>query len=143
MITITPVNDTPVLAHIGNKSEVRGQLLTFTATATDVDNGQTKTFSLIGAPAGATINAGTGVFNWTPSSTGSFTFKIRVTDNGSPALFDEEQITVTVTASIDNEPIATANDRLAYSPGLYNTVRRNERATLLCMMWGRVHGFTS
>ena len=96
LITITPVNDTPVLAPIGNKTVKVGTLLTFTATATDVDAGQTKTFSLIGAPAGATINASTGVFNWTPSSTGIFTFKVRVTDNGVPLLYDEEQITVTV-----------------------------------------------
>jgi uncharacterized repeat protein (TIGR03803 family) len=98
-ILITPVNDTPVLAPIGNKSVKVNTLLTFTATATDVDTGQAKTFSLIGAPSGATIVVSTGVFKWTPTTTGSFTFKVRVTDNGSPVLFDEEQITVTVTAT--------------------------------------------
>jgi hypothetical protein len=95
-ITITPVNDTPVLAHIGNKTIVKNTLLTFTATATDVDAGQTLRFSLINPPSGAAISA-SGVFTWTPSTAGSFPFKIRVTDNGSPILFDEEQITVTVT----------------------------------------------
>ena len=50
LITITPVNDAPVLASIGNKSVKQGVLLTFTATATDVDAGQTKTFSLITPP---------------------------------------------------------------------------------------------
>ena len=39
----------------------------------------------------------TGAFTWTPTTTGSFTFKVRVTDN--TGLFDEEQITVTVTAT--------------------------------------------
>ena len=106
-ITITAVNDTPVLASIGNKIIKQATLLTFTATATDVDAGQTKTFSLITAPSGATINAGTGIFNWTPSATGSFTFKIRVTDNGAPVLFDEEQITVTVTATLVAKPSLT------------------------------------
>ncbi len=99
LITITPVNDAPVLAAIGNKSAKKGVLLTFTATATDVNAGQTKAFSLVTPPSGATINASTGVFNWTPTATGTFTFKIRVTDNGSPVLFDEEQITVTVVAA--------------------------------------------
>ncbi len=99
-ITITAVNDTPVLASIGNKTIKQATLLTFTATATDVDAGQTKTFSLVTTPSGATINATTGVFSWTPSATGSFTFKIRVTDNGVPVLFDEEQITVTVTTTL-------------------------------------------
>jgi hypothetical protein len=45
------------------------------------------------------------VFTWTPSATGSFIFKVRVTDNSTLALFDEETITVTVTASFaGNEP---------------------------------------
>jgi len=82
-------------------------LLSFIATATDVDAGQTRTFSLIGAPAGASINATTGVFTWTPTATGNFTFKVRVTDNGVPVLFDEEQITVTVTATFSITANAT------------------------------------
>jgi hypothetical protein len=49
-ITITPVNDTPKLAPIGNRTVVKGTLLTFTVTANDPDPGQTKTFSLISAP---------------------------------------------------------------------------------------------
>ena len=57
-----------MLAAIGNKSVNEGSLLTFTATATDADAGQTRTFSLdAGAPTGATINATTGVFSWTPT----------------------------------------------------------------------------
>jgi uncharacterized repeat protein (TIGR03803 family) len=108
-ILITPVNDTPVLAHIGNKSIKVNTQLTFTATATDVDAGETLTFSLIGAPSGASIGASTGVFNWTPTTTGSFTFKVRVTDNGSPVLYDEEQITVTVTATAPVTTYTTAS----------------------------------
>lgn len=97
---VTGVNDAPVLATIGNKTAKRGTALTFTATATDPDAGQTKTFSLITPPSGATINSGTGAFTWTPSATGTFTVKVRVTDNGSPVLFDEETITVTVSATL-------------------------------------------
>jgi hypothetical protein len=96
-ITVTAVADTPILAPIGNKTIKKDSTLTFTAKATDGDKGETLTFSLIGAPAGASINASTGVFTWTPSSTGSFMFKVRVTDNSVLALYDEETITVTVT----------------------------------------------
>ncbi|MGZ8558539.1 MAG: T9SS type A sorting domain-containing protein, partial [Chitinophagaceae bacterium] len=53
---------------------------------------------LIGAPAGTSIVATTGVFKWTPTAAGVFKIKVRVTDNGIPALFDEEELTVTVTA---------------------------------------------
>jgi hypothetical protein len=93
------VNDTPALAPISNKTGVKVTQLQFIATATDVDPGQAKTFSLIGAPTGAAINATTGAFSWTPAVTGTFTFKVRVTDNGSPVLYKEQSVTVTVTTA--------------------------------------------
>ena len=92
-------NFAPVLDPIGNKTIKVGTPLTFTAKATDIDAGQTKTFSLIAAPAGTAIVATTGVFTWTPATAGVFKVKVRVTDNGTPVLFDEEEITVTVTVS--------------------------------------------
>jgi uncharacterized repeat protein (TIGR03803 family) len=97
-ITVVP-NSAPVLDSVRSKTVKVGTLLTFTAKATDVDAGQTKTFSLIDAPVGATIVGTTGIFTWTPSTAGVFKFKVRVTDNGLPALFDEEEITVTVSAA--------------------------------------------
>jgi uncharacterized repeat protein (TIGR03803 family) len=133
-ITITPVNDTPVLATVGNKTIKTGSLLTFTAAATDVDAGQTKTFSLITAPSGATINSATGIFNWTPAATGSFTFKIRVTDNGVPVLFDEEQITVTVTATLVAKPSFTAMPQpegTLSKTGIYPNPARDQLTVML------------
>lgn len=96
---ITPVADSPVLASIGNKTVIVNNTLTFTATAKDADKGQKLSYSLIGAPPGAAIDAKTGVFIYTPTATGNFTFKVRVTDNDTPPLYDEETITVSVTAS--------------------------------------------
>lgn len=98
-ITVSPVADSPVLAAIGNKTVVKNNTLTFTAKATDPDKGQAITYSLIGAPAGAAIHASTGVFTWTPTTTGNFTFTVRASDNGVPALYDQETITVSVTAA--------------------------------------------
>jgi hypothetical protein len=93
------VNRAPVLAAIGNKAVSEGSLLSFTASATDPDAGQTRTFSLdAGAPAGAAITSG-GAFSWTPTEAqgpGSYSITVRVTDNGSPAMSDTETITVTV-----------------------------------------------
>jgi VCBS repeat-containing protein len=94
-----PANSPPVLGAIGNKTVNEGSLLSFTATATDPNAGQTLTFSLTGAPAGAAINPSTGAFTWTPTESqgpGSFPVTVRVTDNGSPAMSDTEAITVTV-----------------------------------------------
>ena len=119
-INVTPVADAPVLAAIGNKTVVKNTMLTFTAKATDGDKGQTLKFSLIGAPAGASINATSGVFTWTPTTSGNYTFKVRVTDNGSPALYDEEQITVTVsnslTANSEESNVAAVQTKATLSP---------------------------
>src|SRR5439155_9886737 len=87
-------NSPPVLAPIGNKSGNEGSVITFTASATDPNSGQTLAYSLDpGAPAGATINSSSGVFTWTPSEAqgpGVYSVTVRVTDSGSPALTDFE-----------------------------------------------------
>src|SRR5512136_1460690 len=71
-------------------------LLTFTATATDADIPvQTLTFSLVGAPAGASMTSA-GVFTWTPTEAqgpGDYTFDVVVSDG---SLTDSETITVHV-----------------------------------------------
>ena len=115
-LDITPVNDAPVLAAIGNQTVNEGTTLTFTATATDADvPANTLTYSLSGAPTGATINATTGVFSWTPTEAqgpGSFSFDVIVSDGSGGT--DSETITVTVSevnvapilAAIGNQTIA-------------------------------------
>ncbi|MFV5701018.1 T9SS type A sorting domain-containing protein, partial [Flavobacterium sp. XS2P12] len=99
-IAVAEVNVAPVLTAIGDKSVNQLANLAFTATATDPDvPNNVLTFSLVGAPAGAAINAATGVFTWMPTGlqcAGIYTFTVKVTDNGSPALSDEEVIQVTV-----------------------------------------------
>jgi uncharacterized repeat protein (TIGR03803 family) len=99
-ISVSSVNDAPVLAAIGSKSVAKGKALAFTASATDPDAGQTKTFSLVSPPAGASIGSTTGNFSWTPTTTGTFSITVKVTDNGSPVLSDTETITVNVTATL-------------------------------------------
>ena len=97
------VNDSqraPVLAGIGNKTVDEETLLSFTATATDPDlpaNGLT--FSLIGAPAGASIDRGHRRVHLDAdrgAGAGQLPGDRAVTDNGPPNLFDEESITITV-----------------------------------------------
>ena len=97
-IAINDVNDAPVLAEIGNKTVSNIETLTFIATATDVDvPADTLTFSLVNAPAGATIGSATGAFSWTPTvatDPGDYSATICVSDG---ALEDCETITITVT----------------------------------------------
>ena len=93
-VPISITNQPPVLDPIGDKTVTVMTLLTFTATATDADIPvQTLTFSLSGTvPAGASITSA-GVFTWTPSSIGDYTFDVVVSDG---SLTDSETITVHV-----------------------------------------------
>ncbi len=97
-VEVAEVNQAPVLAAIGAKTIEEGSLLTFTASATDGDlPANTLTYSLTGAPAGASINPSTGVFTWTPGydqGPATFTFSVVVSDGTAT---DSETITVTVT----------------------------------------------
>jgi hypothetical protein len=103
-----PTNSPPVLATIGSKSGNEGSLISFTAFATDPDPDQTLLYSLDpGAPSGSAINAGSGVFTWTPTEAqgpGTYNITVRVTDNGSPALSDSETVAVTVN-ELNSAPI--------------------------------------
>jgi PKD repeat protein len=103
-VHVNEVNVAPVLGPIGGQTVTAGNLLTFTATATDADiPAQTLTFSLGGAvPAGASITAA-GVFTWTPSAAGDYTFDVVVSDG---SLTDSETITVHVTGG-NIAPIAS------------------------------------
>ncbi|MCH7827389.1 MAG: putative Ig domain-containing protein, partial [Bacteroidetes bacterium] len=102
-ITVNEVNDPPVLDPIGNKSVDELANLTFTATATDPDS--SLTYSLTGAPTGATIASDTGVFNWTPTEAqgpGDYTLTVEVTDGNT---IDSEEITITVN-EVNSDPVA-------------------------------------
>ncbi len=110
-ITVNEINLAPVLAAIGNQTADELAALTFTASATDADlPANTLSFSLVGAPVGAAIDAATGVFTWTPTEAqgpSDQTFTVKVTDNGSPALSDEESITVHVN-EVNQAPVVAA-----------------------------------
>ncbi|MBI3851739.1 MAG: tandem-95 repeat protein [Verrucomicrobia bacterium] len=110
VLTVTPVNDAPVLAPIGDRTVNEGSLLTFTNTATDVEN-DTLTFSLgTNAPAGASINSSNGVFTWTPTEAqgpGTNVITVTVTDNGSPNQSDSKNFTVIVN-EVNSAPVLAA-----------------------------------
>ncbi len=94
------MNQAPTLSAIGNKTAFPRRTLSFTASGADADlPAQVLSFSLIGAPEGATINPITGAFSWTPTihQVGRvYTFTVRLSDNGSPSLDTERQVNVRV-----------------------------------------------
>ena len=119
-VTVNEVNVAPVLDQIDDELEVNeGSLLTFIATATDVDLPENKlTFSLDGAPAGASIHPETGVFTWTPSENqgpGTYTFEFVVTDEDGAA--DEQELTVTVNEVNVAPVLAELDDELEVNEG--------------------------
>ena len=86
--------------------------MSFVASATDPDlPANTLTFSLdAGAPAGATVDPVSGVFNWTPTEAqgpGAYPVTVRVTDDGTPNLDDFETITITV-SELNQPPVLSA-----------------------------------
>jgi VCBS repeat-containing protein len=98
-VRVTETNTAPVLAPIGEQHVNEGQVLSFTAVATDADlPANTLTFSLEpGAPAGAAIDPATGLFTWTPpDGPGEVTIGVRVSDDGDPALSDVEAFRIIV-----------------------------------------------
>ncbi len=102
-LTVTPVNDPPVLTGVpATQTVFLGNTFDFTAHATDVDVPvQTIVFGLSSAPAGASIDAATGVFAWTPSggqAGQSFTFSVTASDGVATT---SAPVSVTV---IDNAP---------------------------------------
>ncbi len=109
-ITVNELNGAPVLASIGNRSIDEGSTLSFTATATDPDiPANSLSYSLSSAPAGATIDATSGVFSWTPTEAqgpGTYLATVRVTDSGNPSSADEETISLTVN-EINQAPVLT------------------------------------
>jgi len=113
-VTVNEVNIAPVLDAVGAQSGDEGTLVTFTATASDVDvPANTLTFTLEdgagSVPVGAVITGG-GVFTFTPSEAqgpGVFSFDVVVTDDGTPNLTDRETITVTV-SEVNVAPVLDA-----------------------------------
>jgi hypothetical protein len=99
--TIPILNTAPVLAPIGNQAVNVGQIIAFTAGATDTDlPPQTLTFNLLNAPTNATLSA-SGNFFWRPdvSQAGTTNFiSLEVTDNGTPSLSATQNFTVVVAA---------------------------------------------
>jgi len=109
------VNHAPVLAPIADCTIVESATLTFTNSATDPDVPANElTFSLDpNPPTGATINATSGVFTWTPSlkyASMTNSISVRVTDNGVPPASDDKTFKVIVAAKPRLVSIAESPD---------------------------------
>ncbi len=121
-VVVYAPNTPPVLAALANQNVYANTLLSFTASATEIDQPpRTLTFSLgPGAPAGAGITPG-GIFTWTPAaaqapSTNLIT--VTVTDNGVPPLSDSASFTVVVYAPNTPPVLAALANRSVHAGSL-------------------------
>jgi len=93
ILNVSNVNDVPVLTPIGALTAVEGNAFTYTASATD-DDSDTLTFSdnsdLFN------INASTGLISFTPTTSDSGTYNVRITVTDGNGGEDFEDITLTV-----------------------------------------------
>ena len=99
-IQTTALNHAPTLALISNQAVTLGTTVTFTASATDPDAGQTLTYTLAaGAPIGTSIDPTTGAFTWTPTANQVgqvYNLDVVATDNGTPPQSDSQVVTINV-----------------------------------------------
>lgn len=104
-------NFSPTLTPLASQTVRAGDTLTFNLTANDLDNApvQQLTYSMNGAGlSGATLDATTGAFAWTPTDAqiGSHLIHFTVTDNGVPAKSDTETVLMTVESGNDAPTLA-------------------------------------
>jgi YD repeat-containing protein len=83
-ITAAKVNHPPTITSTAITAGAVGTAYTYPVTASDPDPGDTLTFSLTTAPAGMSINAASGLIQWTPNAgqIGSHPVTVRVQDQG-------------------------------------------------------------
>jgi len=89
------VDTAPKITSTPPDVATNGSLFNYQPIVTDAENNVSgSAWSIINSPVGMTINATTGLVSWTPSSTGTFTFTVKVVD--SNGLFDAQLVTLVV-----------------------------------------------
>ena len=100
VVSFKQSNKPPKFEAVSERHAVLGKEFSMPVKATDEDPKTKLSFSLApGAPEGATINAETGEFKWTPPATmvpGPIKLTVQVADNGSPPNTVKQEVTITV-----------------------------------------------
>jgi len=107
-VKVKAVNDAPRFTSAPVTTATVGALYTYDVDATDPDVGDTLSYSLTVKPTGMTIDAATGLIQWTPTSAqaGTNDVVVKVADDGSvPA---SEAQSFTITAGQASTPATTA-----------------------------------
>ncbi len=110
-VHVKEANRPPTLNPIADQTVDEEQPLSFSATATDPDlPANTLKFTLSGAPSGATIDPGSGLFSWTPTEAqgpGDYPVTVDVSDNDGPPLTDSKTFNIHVN-EVNQPPVLAA-----------------------------------
>ena len=124
-IGVTNVDRAPVFSSTAPQSVAENSSLSFTISASDPDN-DTLTYSASGLPKGATFNASTRTFAWTPSYTQAGSYNVAFTASDG-TLSATQSVAITVT-NVDRAPVfsATAPQSVAENSALSFTVSASD-----------------
>ena len=97
-VTVKAVNDAPRFTSTPLTEATVDALYTYDVNAADPDAGDTLTYSLTIKPAGMTIDAATGLIQWTPASAQARAndVAVKVADSNSTPALDTQSFTITV-----------------------------------------------
>ncbi|WP_462179029.1 tandem-95 repeat protein [Pseudoalteromonas gelatinilytica] len=119
-LTVTNVNDAPVISSTPITTANEDSIYSYTVSATDVDKGDTLTYSAKTLPNWLSIDAATGLVSGTPSNddVGMHTVSLTVTDSAKET--DSQLFSITVENVNDapeftSTPITTATEDELYS----------------------------
>jgi hypothetical protein len=118
-VTVLEVNEPPVLEPIPDVTLVAGRTLYVTNVATDSDLPvQMVSFTLLSAPAGATLDPLTGLLTWRPliaASPVTNRLTVRVADNGTPGLSATQSFQVSALRPLSPALTVTSSDSGQFS----------------------------
>jgi uncharacterized delta-60 repeat protein len=140
-VQVRAVNDAPTLTGVPARlTAVPGHPIEFAFAAADVDGPGPLTFTLVGAPAGVSLDPDARTVTWTPGpdvEPGTYTFEVRAADGASPAGVARATVAVTVTrAAVLGNTLAVAGTS---GPDVID-VRRTADGTLAVRVNGELVG---
>jgi Bacterial Ig domain/Putative Ig domain/Multicopper oxidase len=105
-LNVVAVNDAPVITSSAVPTATEDAPYTDTVTASDVDVGQTLSYSLVTAPAGMTINATSGVISWMPTNTqvGDNNVTVKATDSSGAGNNSANHSFIVAVSNVNDAP---------------------------------------
>jgi VCBS repeat-containing protein len=126
-IAVKNVNRAPVISSHAPSATTEDSVYTYQPQATDPD-GDELGWTLMGAPAGMTVDTLTGLILWTPTEgiTTSDTFSLTATDDGTPPRSHVETIIIAVTAVNDPPVISGLEGQAIEEDRAFSDIRLDE-----------------